>query len=154
MSQLCLNMSVVPSSPDYMSQDVPLKLRRCSSIRSITVPLSHEISCKIKQCVKTQFPCTICDALRNLVSFLQFERREKHPSRSATFSKVATLLKVILLAVFFNCTNGTKSHKAPYIIIQNTLKILKIFQMDISRSFFVCLYVLHCEANNLQVTLR
>ena len=47
MSQLCLNMSAVPSSPDYMSQVVPLKLRRYSSIHSTTVQLSHEISCKI-----------------------------------------------------------------------------------------------------------
>ena len=31
----------------------------------------------------------IYDALRNLVPFAQFEKREKHPWRSATFSKVA-----------------------------------------------------------------
>ena len=30
----------------------------------------------------------ICDALYNLVSFVQFKKREKHPWRSVTFSKV------------------------------------------------------------------
>ena len=29
-----------------------------------------------------------CDALRDLVSFVQFKKLEKHPSRSVTFSKV------------------------------------------------------------------
>ena len=29
-----------------------------------------------------------CDALRDLVPFVQFKKREKHPWRSATFSKV------------------------------------------------------------------
>ena len=31
----------------------------------------------------------ICDALRNLLSFVQFKKREKHLWRSVTFSKVA-----------------------------------------------------------------
>ena len=31
----------------------------------------------------------ICNALRNLVPFVQFKNREKYPQRSATFSKVA-----------------------------------------------------------------
>ena len=31
----------------------------------------------------------ICDALRDLVPFVQFENREKHPWRSVNFSKVA-----------------------------------------------------------------
>ena len=30
----------------------------------------------------------ICDALRDLVTFVQFKKREKHPWRSVTFSKV------------------------------------------------------------------
>ena len=29
-----------------------------------------------------------CDALRDLVPFAQFKKREKHPSRSVTFSKL------------------------------------------------------------------
>ena len=31
----------------------------------------------------------ICGALRNLVSLVQFKKREKHPQRSVTFSEVA-----------------------------------------------------------------
>ena len=31
----------------------------------------------------------ICYALRDLVPFVQFKKREKHPWRSVTFSKVA-----------------------------------------------------------------
>ena len=30
----------------------------------------------------------ICDALRDLVQFVQFKKREKHPWRSFNFSKV------------------------------------------------------------------
>ena len=32
---------------------------------------------------------TTCDAMRNLVLFPQFTKREKHPWKSVTFSKVA-----------------------------------------------------------------
>ena len=43
---------------------------------------------------------SICGALWDLVPFVQFKKREKHPCRSFTFSKVAgkpaTLLKVTL----------------------------------------------------------
>ena len=46
----------------------------------------------------------MCDALPDLVSFVQFKKREKQPWRSVTFS----LLKVALLHVcfsrFVNCT--------------------------------------------------
>ena len=39
---------------------------------------------------------TICDTLRDLVPFLRFKTREKHPWRSVTL-KPTTLLKVTLL---------------------------------------------------------
>ena len=54
-----------------------------------------------------------CDNLRDLLPFVQFKKREKHPRRSFTFSKVAgqkpaTLLKLTLLhgcfSRFLNCT--------------------------------------------------
>ena len=63
-----------------------------------------------------------CDALRDLVPFVQFLKSEKHPWRSVNFSKVAgfkpaTLLKLTLLSGcfsrFLNCTNGAKSCNAP-----------------------------------------
>ena len=31
-----------------------------------------------------------CDALRDLLAFVQFKKREKHPWRSVTLSKVAS----------------------------------------------------------------
>ena len=60
-------------------------------------------------------PCNInSGALRDLVSCTQFKKREKHPWRSVT-----QLLKVTLLhgcfSCFLNCTNGTKSRRAPHI---------------------------------------
>ena len=38
--------------------------------------------------IKTANVITICDALRDLVPFAQFKKREKHPWRSVTFIKV------------------------------------------------------------------
>ena len=59
-----------------------------------------------------------CYVLRDLVLFVQFQKREKHPWMSDTFSKVATLLKVTLLhgcfSRFSNCTNSTKLRNALY----------------------------------------
>ena len=68
----------------------------------------------------------MCGALRDLVAFAQFNKREKHSWMSVNFSKVtgwkpATLLKLTLLhrcfSRFLNCTNATKSHNAPHIIL-------------------------------------
>ena len=67
----------------------------------------------------------ICGALRDLLPFVQFEKREKHPWRSVNFSKVAglkpaTLLKLTLVhgcfPRFLNCTNGTISRNTPHVI--------------------------------------
>ena len=60
------------------------------------------------------------DVLCDLATFVQFEKREKHPQSCVTFSKVAGfLLKVTLLhgcfLPFLNCTNGTKSRNTPRI---------------------------------------
>ena len=89
----------------------------------------------------------ICKALRDLVPFVQFKKLEKHPLRSATFSRIAgsvleslfnkvpglkacnfmkkrlqhSLLLKILHGCFFcflNCTNGTKS-RITYQIVPN-----------------------------------
>ena len=71
-----------------------------------------------------------CGALRDLLTFVQYKKREKHPWRSANFSKVtgltpATLLKLTFLhgcfSRFLNCTNSTESRKAPQIINKSTL---------------------------------
>ena len=66
------------------------------------------------------FSCTICDALQDLVPFVQFEKREKHPWRSVTFSKVPGFnmqlywkqcSSVSFFSRFLNCRNGTKCIK-------------------------------------------
>ena len=49
----------------------------------------------------------VLNALRDLVSFVQFKKRDKHPWRSVTFNKVAgfsllTLLEVTLLHEWFS----------------------------------------------------
>ena len=56
-----------------------------------------------------------CDALRDLVAFVQFKKREKHPWRSVNFNKVP--LKLTLhgcFSHFLNCANGTKSCNATH----------------------------------------
>ena len=62
----------------------------------------------------------ICDALRDLVPFLQFKKHEKHPWRSVNLSKVAGFTKINttpwVFLTFSNCTNGTTSCNAPYIV--------------------------------------
>ena len=44
--------------------------------------------CKATQ-LSLMKPFPICDILRDLVTFVQFKKREKHPWRTVTFSKVA-----------------------------------------------------------------
>ena len=39
---------------------------------------------------RTLDPLTICDAFRDLAPFVQVKKREKHPQRSVTSSKVAS----------------------------------------------------------------
>ena len=52
----------------------------------------------------------ICDALSELVTFVQFKKREKHPWRRATLLKVTVLLGCF--SRFLKCTNDTKSLNA------------------------------------------
>ena len=93
----------------------------------------------------------ICDALRDLVPFVQFKKRENHPLRSVAFSKElqpATLLKVALLNGYFprflNCTNGIISRNASHLteIISNILALSdpsiseSCIQMKINLNFY------------------
>ena len=41
----------------------------------------------------------ICDVLRDLVHFVQFKKREKHPWRSVTFSEVAGSRKTSYMSI-------------------------------------------------------
>ena len=66
---------------------------------------------------------TISKALRDLVPFVQIEKRIKHPWR------VLLLLKVTLLrgsfSHFLNCTNDTKSRKAFHIMVPESMTLQK-----------------------------
>ena len=53
-------------------------------------------------------------ALRDLVSFVRFKKREKHSWRRVTLLKV-TLLQGCF-SRFLNCMDGTKLRKEPHII--------------------------------------
>ena len=68
---------------------------------------------------------SICDALRDLVPWAQFKKREKHPWRSVTFSEACNFTKSNtppwVFFTFLNCTNGTKSRKAPHMSKQVTV---------------------------------
>ena len=50
-----------------------------------------------------------CDALGDLVAFVQFKKREKHPWRSVNMSKVAGCFLHGCFSRFLSCTNATKS---------------------------------------------
>ena len=56
----------------------------------MTVSLTLQIVfSKQKYAESSQSNKIICDALRDLVALVQFDKREKHPWRSVNFSKVA-----------------------------------------------------------------
>ena len=57
------------------------------SIKEI-IKKTAELSKKCLQ-ITASFTSNICDVLRDLVLFVQFKKREKHPWRSINFSKVA-----------------------------------------------------------------
>ena len=78
-------------------------------------------------------PPTICDALRDLVLFVQFKKREKHPWRSVNFSTKSNTPPWVI-SRFLNYTNGTKSRKTSYLynvfvehIVANTALLLGNF---------------------------
>ena len=68
----------------------------------------------------------ICDALRDLIPFVQFKKREKHPWRSVNFSKVAGFLHGYF-SRFLNCKHGTESRNAPHLGSYQTCMI-ELFQ--------------------------
>ena len=60
-----------------------------------------------------------CDALRDLVPFEQFKKREKHQWSGINFSKVnksKSNTPTWAFFTFLNCTNGTKSRKTLHFI--------------------------------------
>ena len=53
--------------------------------------------------------------MRDLVTFVQFKKREKHPWRSVTFSAKSNTLPWVF-SCFLSCTNGSKSRKASQLV--------------------------------------
>ena len=75
--------------------------------------------------------CTICDSLCNLVPFVQFKKREKHPWRKVTFIKVAGNFTKSsnppwVFSRFLNCTNGTKSCNTSHLCSQQWPPVSKL----------------------------
>ena len=88
----------------------------------------------------------ICDALRDLLSFVQFKKREKHPWRRVTFSKVAGFTKSRNASQMLNIT---KNIWLFFWISSNVNEVIKtILDFFIQNSFlnspkklvFVCIY--------------
>ena len=76
--------------------------------------------CKIsKVSIKKVTGFHICDTLRDLLPFVQFEKREKHPRRNVSLSKVAGLTKSSsppwVFFTFLNCSNDTKLRKVSHV---------------------------------------
>ena len=53
------------------------------------------VGCEIVKSEEEELNLYKCDALGDLVSFVQFQKREEHSWRSVTFSKVAKRLKYL-----------------------------------------------------------
>ena len=66
-----------------------------------------------------------CDVLGDLVPFVQFKKREKHPCRSVALVKLQTEacnftnsnIPPWVFSCFLDCTMGTKSRNASHILI-------------------------------------
>ena len=65
------------------------------------------------------FRVSECDALRDLVPFVQFKKQEKQQWRRVNFSKVSVTLLHECFFLFLNCTNGTKSRNASHVKVLN-----------------------------------
>ena len=51
----------------------------------------------------SKYLSSIWDALRDLVPFVQFRKREKHPWKNVTFSKIAGASHIIKIQYRFSC---------------------------------------------------
>lgn len=73
------------------------------SCRSMIPWFFYNLLCSCVLCfgLKEYQMLPVCDAMRDLVQFVPFKKKlEKHPRMSVSFSKVTTLLRVILLTFF------------------------------------------------------
>ena len=67
---------------------------------------------------------SISDAFRDLVPFVQFEKREKHPWRSV----ISRTLLHGRFSRFLNCANGTKSRKTSHVKIDSFASERNIYE--------------------------
>ena len=105
-------------------------------------------------------PGVIWDALRNLVAFEQFKKREN------THGGVIFLVKLQAEALFhgcfssfLNCTNGTKLRKASHFCLNDLSQIVnfRILLDPFRFLFFICIFLLfwiHFYLLNLSFVLR
>ena len=87
----------------------------------------------------------ICDALRDLVLFVQFKKGGKYPWRSVNFSKVAGGGDHGCFSRFLNCTNGTKSGNAQHLLFSLSTALCRekmlFFQLNLSQDVVLMLFV-------------
>ena len=93
----------------------------------------------------TTIKSTILHVLRDLVPFVQFKKREKHPWRSVICSTKISLLQGCF-SRFLNCTNGTKLHRTSRVSVhfcRLQSKIVKRCKESSSVDKLYCLQILH-----------
>ena len=73
----------------------------------------NNISIRVRKILRN---CSFRTLKRDLVAFVQLKKREKHPWRSANFSKVAGFILHGSFSRFLNCTNDTKSRNASQMV--------------------------------------
>ena len=78
-----------------------------------------EVLCDLLNLISNVFKKNNCDTLRDLVPFVQFKKREKHPWRSGTCNSACNFTTKNntppwVFFRFLNCTNGTKSRNASH----------------------------------------
>ena len=100
----------------------------------------------------------IWNALRDVVPFVQFQKREEHPWRSVTSSKVVafsfklTFLRECFLR-FLNCTNSAKTRKASHIWLEFQITLVsRLHWQNRLKSFWT--YTLLIDKMTLEVFQR
>ena len=95
------------------------------------------------------FTHIICDALHDLVPFVQFKKREKHPWRSVTLVTRINSPPWVFFK-FFNIRNGTKLCKASQ--MQTTESLLTIAQYTSTDSQFPTTIYRYTDSRNPNAT--
>ena len=97
------------------------------------------------------------EVLRDLVPFVQFKKREKHPWKSATFTNSKTPTYVFsTFFTFLSCANGAKWRKVSHIFLEPHLKscffreyLLETFVVVVTHSVNVSKNFVAIDKHNL-----